>query len=497
AKNSRYNDQTLDNSLRELNKRLPTLGGWPKLLDVYITLYNWDPDSPKSLNYLYWILRSSEKLGKTEQEKRDTIKAAKVEVPDEFIVKSAEEILSDAIIRNINDPRKENVEMLIGDLANRIARKARLANRKTDGPKINAEDEVTTLLKLKEGQSSLIAQARGYYTRAEVARLMRDEEKREENLHRIATIFKAEELSPTILGTVGDYLLTKNDYEKADIYFQYILDHFRSSDFADFGFAGKAEILLHQDKAKDAYNLCQEAIDNGILFSKEKEIVMTRSRALLGLSDLVTSGKADASIIEIAKNINQSAKTFADNKLKDAEKAASDTKEALATKEAAKAKDVAKARADAAEASTKLATAKEQVSQLEEAGRTLASGGGSADRVANETFLTSATQGFTEISANREWRGEATGFALYYLGQVEERRGKVNEAINYYRRCFLAWKKYSNVTGKAYLRTAELENEKLRLPDKAKETLQDMLRADNPASKSPEAAKAREMLRKL
>ncbi len=392
AKNAEHNPDALDYALRELNKRLPAQGEWAKLLDVYVTLYNWDPDSSKALAYLYQIIRASERLGKTEEQKRATLAKANVTtIPDEYITKSAEGILADAIVHNINNPKKESVEQLISELARRLARKARMQARNGGGEIPNTEAEIAGLLNLNQS-ASLIAQARGYYTRAELARLLRDENKRKENLRRIATIFKAEELSPIILGVTGDMLFESGEKAKALEYYQYILDHFRSSDYADFGFAGKAQILVEEDKSAQALILVNEALDNNISFHKEKELFLLKAHALIETDQ-----------------------------------------------------------------------------------------------------LTEAKQVLDAIASNRAWRGEATAYSLYYLGQIEEKKGNTNEAINYYRRCYLAWKKHGNVTAKAYLRTAQLFQKKGDI-DGVKGTLRDMLSEDNPASKAPEAIQARELL---
>ena len=108
---------------------------------------------------------------------------------------------------------------------------------------------------------------------------LRNNEKAETYFQKISANYKAEELSPTILAIVGDYLLNKGDTAKAEGYFTYIMEHHRSSEYAHFGFSGLADIRLRQSKAADALILCNEAIDNNITMSKEKEIRFTRARA--------------------------------------------------------------------------------------------------------------------------------------------------------------------------------------------------------------------------
>jgi tetratricopeptide (TPR) repeat protein len=115
---------------------------------------------------------------------------------------------------------------------------------------------------------------------------------------KIADLYKAEELSPAILGTVGDYLASKND-PKAEAYFTYLTEHGRSSDYADFGFAGLADIRLSQGKAKEALAICEEAIANNITMSKEKDLRFCKARALLELGKFDEAKKEFKEIAEI------------------------------------------------------------------------------------------------------------------------------------------------------------------------------------------------------
>jgi tetratricopeptide (TPR) repeat protein len=96
---------------------------------------------------------------------------------------------------------------------------------------------------------------------------------------------------------VGDSLLAKGDHKKASDYFGYILEHSRSSEYADYGFAGLAEIAFANKKYAEALSLCNEAIDNNILMSKELDLRFTRARALVELMRLEEAFKAFDEII--------------------------------------------------------------------------------------------------------------------------------------------------------------------------------------------------------
>lgn len=371
AKRAGDNKQVLDFALRELNKTLPARGEWDRLRDIYDTLYKRAPKSPEALGYLYWKIKCTEKLGKTPEERLQRSEEAKV-------------ILAEAIVENIDDVRQDNVENLVIELANKLAREVKRREKMNKDKPGSAEPfdapaELEKLLKLKEHDDSLIAQARGFFAKAEIAKALRNTEESERLLDGIATRFKPDELSPTILGIVGDHLLSHGKAAKALPFFSQLKENFRGSMFADFGFVGVATILLDQGKAKEALAVVTDATDNGIGVSKEKDLRLLEARALLEL------GKFDE-----------------------------------------------------------------------------------------------AKKAFTAISANREWRGEATAASKYYLGLIEERQGNFKEAVNTYQACARQWKKYEKYAVKSVYRAALLFADKLGQVQAAKDELnQNLFKNDN------------------
>ena len=437
AKSARTNPQALEFVLGELRKLLPGRGEHKRMRDLFKEIFDWNHNDPKAMTYLYEVIRSTERMGDmpefaAESEKirkkfsaqlADARKAvdtlerkqgvtqpeidvaktavrklstelegelAKVEVKRQTSIadqkKRALKILSDAVSESINDRTQEGTEKLIVFLAEKLARKVK---RVKPGAKpepgaytsADAEKEMVKLLRLEDHRNSLVAQARGFFALGELAIFTREPEKTAANFAKIAANYKAEELNPTILGLVGDSLLSKGDNKKAADYFGYILEHSRSSEYADYGFAGLAEIAFANKKYAEALSLCNEAIDNNILMSKELDLRFTRARALAELA--------------------------------------------------------------------KYKEAKEE---------------------------------FEEIAKTKEWRGEKTAASLYWLGLMAERQATdekgYNEAIAYYRRCFMTWKKYEVWAAKSYFASAKLFATKLNQKDAAKVLLKEMLEKD-------------------
>ncbi|MEY4817333.1 MAG: hypothetical protein RLZZ23_106 [Verrucomicrobiota bacterium] len=437
AKNARTNPQALEFVLGELRKLLPGRGEHKRMRDLFKEIFDWNHNDPKAMTYLYEVIRSTERMGDmpefaAESEKVrknfstqladarkavdtlerkqgvtqpeiDVAKAsvrklsteleaelAKVEAKRQVSIaeqkKRALKILSDAVSESINDRTQEGTEKLIVFLAEKIARKVK---RVKPGAKPepgaytseDAEKEMVKLLRLEDHRNSLVAQARGFFALGQLAVFTREPEKTAANFAKIAANYKAEELNPTILGLVGDSLLAKGDPKKAADYFSYILEHSRSSEYADYGFAGLADIAFANKKYAEALSLCNEAIDNNILMSKELDLRFTRARALAELA--------------------------------------------------------------------KYKEAKDE---------------------------------FEEIAKTKEWRGEKTAASLYWLGLMAERQATdekgYNEAIAYYRRCFMTWKKYEVWAAKSYFASAKLFATKLNQKDAAKVLLKEMLEKD-------------------
>lgn len=449
ARAARANPSVLEFAVGELNKLLTGRGDHKRLREIYQELYDWDPAAPKALSYLYEVIKATEKMGdgpefraRTEsiqsrygdllaaarkkvdgleragkfntpelaQAKAEAAKLSEdlakeldvVEQDRQKSIQAAREealgILGKSIKASINDRKAEGAERLIGFLAEKLARRIkRVRPGQEPAPDAynlqKAEAQLEATLGVSESSGSLIAQARLYYGKATLALLARDNARAEAMWRRIADLYKPEELSPGILGTVGDYLAGKRD-PKAETFYGYIAEHHRSSDYADFGFAGLAELRLAQGKPKEALAIADEAAQMGITLSKEKDLKFARARALVELG------------------------------------------------------------------------------QFDEAKKEL-----------------------TAISAVREWRGETTSGCLFYLALIEEKQGRLQEAVVLHQRNIVAWKKHERWVAKSYLQAGDLLT-RLGQRDAARANYQEMLTKDR-VKDTPEAQEARSRLTRI
>jgi TolA-binding protein len=109
--------------------------------------------------------------------------------------------------------------------------------------------------------------------------------------------------------------------------------------------------------------------------------------------------------------------------------------------------------------------------------------------------LDDARKVFEQVAAVREWRGEATAFSVYSLGEIEAKRNRWAEANAFYQRVYVGYQKFLPWVAKAYLRSAE-SFEKLGKTQEAANTYREMLRNEKLASFS-EAEEARRRLAAL
>lgn len=99
-----------------------------------------------------------------------------------------------------------------------------------------------------------------------------------------------------------------------------------------------------------------------------------------------------------------------------------------------------------------------------------------------------------EIVGNRKLRGEATAAAIFTLGEIEQRSGRLPEAIAYYQRVFVSWLKYPAWVARSYVRAAECFDKLGRRKD-AIAHLHEMMRKAERLRDQPEFAEGRRKLR--
>jgi TolA-binding protein len=109
--------------------------------------------------------------------------------------------------------------------------------------------------------------------------------------------------------------------------------------------------------------------------------------------------------------------------------------------------------------------------------------------------LDEAQKVFEQVASVREWRGDATAFAVYSLGEIQFKRGKWAEANASFQRVYVAYQKFLPWVAKAYIMSGECF-EKLGKKPEAARTYQEMLRNEKLA-KFEETGAARKRLQEI
>ena len=394
-------DEVINYSLFEAGKLQQKLGQWAEMSAMFEEFVTEKPDHPAAIASLYWIGKAKARLGHEDEAKA-------------FLVEQLKKYL--------NEPKREAVEQIISQLAQlcakpsrRLAKESPPAASATAGsipapaappaaaqieaaePPAPAYDAVAELAKQLAPLAEVAnktGQARLLYARAELATFRKNARDREEAFAALANDFAVEELSPVLLGYVGDYLLgkgtPKNRAEAAARYTR-LKEDFLKSDHLDFAYVGLGEIAYQESQYEKALEFFTDAIEKVGASLKLKEAMVGRAKTLLELGQYDESRKL-----------------------------------------------------------------------------------------------------FEQVASIREWRGDTTAMAVFSLGEIERRKGRLPEAIAHYRRVFVAYQKYVDWVARSYLRCAEAF-EKMGKRQDAIENLREMLRNEK-LQKLPEMDQARQRL---
>ncbi len=286
-------DEVLNYSLMAAGKILQKRGDWEADASMFQNFVAKHPNHPTVVTALAQIGQAKLKEGK----------------PDE-----AKHFLADTLKKYIDDPRRTAVEQILDQLAALCLRKKPVAAAALAGPDASPAPAVASapavtpaptvtlapavtpapdpgaeldgLLGASLTDRSPTAQARILYAKAQLARLRRQPAEVERNLLAIAAKFKPADLSPTILGMVGDALLGAGKPDAAAPFYQALMDNYPKSEDLDFAYAGLGEIAFekrHYDKALDFF---KDGTDKIAANQKLKDLTVGQAKTLAAMGKL-------------------------------------------------------------------------------------------------------------------------------------------------------------------------------------------------------------------
>src|SRR4030095_9894614 len=282
-------------SIFEASKQMQKAGKWEKLAAMFEEFTTKNPEHQAAVAGMCCIGRAKAKMGKTEE---------------------AKAFLIEQLTKYQNEPKREAVESLLNQLAQLclkrpsapppppppatakpiITRASAASATSTPVPPAAAPTptpdpapwdpfaEFERLIAPLEKTANPTGKARLLYGRGDLFELKRQPEKKSEIIGRLATEFKPEDLSPILLGRVGDYILARGDTAKAGVYYSRLKEDFLRSEYLDFAYTGLGDIAYREkqyDKALELYDTALEKV--GAVF-KLKEATLGKARTLIELA---------------------------------------------------------------------------------------------------------------------------------------------------------------------------------------------------------------------
>ncbi|MDQ2918991.1 MAG: tetratricopeptide repeat protein, partial [Verrucomicrobiota bacterium] len=279
-------DEVMNYSLFAASKLLQKRGDWKRVSDLFTGFIQEKPDHPTVISALYWIGKAKAHEGQIDEAKK---------------------ISADTIKKYIGNPQREAVEMLLTQLAQLCAKKkavvagvgdpgSREAGNTEPGSATPATTtdpavELDNLLGESAQDASPTAKARILFAKAELARLRKQPAEEEKNIALIAETTKPEDLSPVLLGRVGDYLLGKGKLEQAQKFYERLMEEFPKSDNIDFAYNGLGEIALQKKDLPKALRYFSDGTDKIAASQKLKELTLGKAKTLMAMGRLIEARK--------------------------------------------------------------------------------------------------------------------------------------------------------------------------------------------------------------
>ncbi len=288
------NEETQNYSIFEAIKLWQKNGAWEKIEETLVPFVKDQPDHPSASTAKWWIGRALLKQRKEAE---------------------AKQYYATEIKRDMTQPRKEGVEMMIRELATTLGRKKRPAPPAPEAavagvpatptvavatePTEPAKDPDVELEELLGGEDTLknrTATARLFLAKALLAENRRDLGMRDTYYEQLAE-FQPSELSAFLLGQMAEYALRQAEeahragqedaraaaLAKGESFCKEILSSYPQSEFLEFGYIGHGQIALARGQWEPALRWFKEAIDVAAAGFKLKDATFGQARALLEL----------------------------------------------------------------------------------------------------------------------------------------------------------------------------------------------------------------------
>jgi len=258
-------DEVLSYSLFAATKLMQKLGQWDNISQVFEDFVKTKPNHPLAASAIFWIGKAKARTGHPEEAKK---------------------FYAETIKKYYDNPAREGVDQMISQLVILCMKKPLPPTDGTPAKTFDPQAELDGLLGAMSGDMPPPTQARILFAKAEISRLLKQLNDEERTLKLIADQFKSEDLSPLILGHVGDFLLSKGDMDKASVYYNQLKTEYPKSEYVDYAYAGLGEIAFQKKDYNTALDYFTSGTDKIGAEQKLKDITVGKAKTLLALGKL-------------------------------------------------------------------------------------------------------------------------------------------------------------------------------------------------------------------
>lgn len=256
-------DEVLNYALFEAGKMYQKAGDWEAIEKLYTEFVRTRPEHPAAVTSVYWMGKAKAKLGRMDEAKTITIEALK---------------------KHIGEPKRQGVEMMLGQLAEWARRRPQstvLATTDAPLPEWDPKAELDRVLNPLAENANATTQARLMYAAAEMERILRKPENRVKIIAEIGDKTKPEDLSPHLLMECGDSFMARGEVDRAEKLYRTLKETYPKSDQVDAGWVGLADVNFSRKDYTKAMELYSHAIDRLGAPWKLKEALIGQARCHL------------------------------------------------------------------------------------------------------------------------------------------------------------------------------------------------------------------------
>ncbi len=239
AASAASSDEVLSYALGEAGRLLEQKKDWPRLVAVFSSQIDRQPDNKLAMGWYYSVARAKAKAGQTAE---------------------AWEFLADHVGQQIANPANEDVEKIL-ELMAQIRAKERPAAADAPPPPSPIK-QLSARLHL-DGTPPPLVDARMRYYQSRVLSLSRKPDEAAKITLALGREMPADKMSAALLAVVGEALFKAGDSVRATPFFNALLENFPASDYRDFAYVGLGNLSLDRNEASAALALFDDAIKAG------------------------------------------------------------------------------------------------------------------------------------------------------------------------------------------------------------------------------------------